>query len=466
MAPSPSPERRVRLHVSAGSPLAEVFLVGHDFALVDRAVGDLDSEVAPGVYKVKATLGDALTEKMVVLDSDATLDLSGALTVASPAPLAGTARAPQPARATADRLSAEAPAREGVARVFVMARAWTGRGAADAVPPEVSLHRPDGEVVAVPGPLPGGDAGTHTVTVEVEPGPYFLRWVDESGVTGEQCVHTVDGWQTQVFVLEEGVEPEELGRTRISILMGRDGFDSGELQLRRVEEARTALASERLVAAGFLNTALPEELTNPMLALFGAHLMLIARDKRRTPEPGRPDAPVTFEQERFDAVVGALRELLGAAHPDVVALSTQASGTDPGTLPPVAAPPMLWRSWVLLIEASNEAPALVPVETWRRTVKLLPLRPFLLWSPEDEEPTIGEEWKAAVERALATAKREPDAPRPPGAGGPLASMLASGAAEAAEPGGVEAGEETRRRVSRELLAPRAAIDQLAEPPAS
>ena len=27
---------------------------------------------------------------------------------------------------------------------------------------------------------------------------------------------------------------------------------------------------------------------------------------------------------------------------------------------------MLWRSWRLLIEASNQRPDLVPVETWRR----------------------------------------------------------------------------------------------------
>jgi len=57
VSPSPSPEGPVRLKLTAGSPLAELFLVDHDFALVDRAIGDLDCTVQPGVYKVKAKLG-------------------------------------------------------------------------------------------------------------------------------------------------------------------------------------------------------------------------------------------------------------------------------------------------------------------------------------------------------------------------------------------------------------------------
>src|ERR687894_489914 len=54
-----APEVRVR--VRTGSPLSEVFLIDHSFALVSRSVGDLETTVAPGVYKVKATLADALT---------------------------------------------------------------------------------------------------------------------------------------------------------------------------------------------------------------------------------------------------------------------------------------------------------------------------------------------------------------------------------------------------------------------
>jgi hypothetical protein len=475
MPPSPSPEDRVRLRLTAGSPLAEVFLVDHHFALVKRAIGDLDCTVEPGVYKVKAELGDARTEQLVVLEGDMQIDLSADLPIASPAPIEGTAWTREHDMRTADDRSIDVVVHEGEgARVFVMARASgeESRPGASSSPPHVSLHGPDGTLLVMPQPAPMDlDGLAHTVTVEVDPGPYFLRWRDDSGVTAEQCVHAVQDWQTQVFVLEDAAEPTELGRTRVSVLMGRNGFNSKEYQLRLTEEARTALAGERRVAGRFLNEALPEKFENPVLGLFGAHLMLIARDAEREAEEERasglrrddhPHAPVAFEQSRFDTVVDALRDLLGPAHPDVVALSTQATGAALDALEPLTAPPMLWRSWVLLIEASNDAPALIPVSTWRRTLKLLPLRPFLLWSPENEGVEVGDDWREGVARALATAKREPR--RRPQGEGPLADLLFESASEASGAGGVEAGDATRRRVSRELLAPRAAIDEIVSPP--
>jgi hypothetical protein len=475
MAQSPSPDDPVRLKLTAGSPLAELFVIDHDFALVDRAIGDLDCTVKPGVYKVKAKLADAVAEQLVVIEGDKEIDLSPALPIASPAPLEGTIRTRELDMSTADTGSVEVATREGAgARIFLMARSWqAGDSPGPDSPPEVSLHWPDGRLVASPKPSPRAEDGrTHVVTVEVDPGPYFLRWRDESGVTAEQCVHAVQDWQTQVFVLEDPAEPTELGRTRVSMHMGRDGFNSKEYQLRIVEEARTALAGERMVAAEFLNEALPEKFENPMLGLFGAHLMLIARDAERraeewasrAPDDDRPHAPVNFEQSRFDTVVAALRDLLGESHPDVAALSTQATGAAPGQLEPIPAPPMLWRSWVLLIEASNEAPSLISVETWRRTLKLLPLRPFLLWSPEEVGLEIGADWRQGVARALATAKRGPE--QRSGPGGPLSNLLTESASEVSSGGGVEAGEETRRRVSRELLAPRSVIDEIASPPKS
>ena len=470
MPPSRSPDEPVDIHVTTGSPLAEVFLVDHTFALVARAIGDLDRTVPPGVYKVRAKLGDALAEELVIVDSDLRIDLSSRLSVGSAAPLQGTARKREYDMDTAALGSATVEVEAGHgARIFVMARVW-GAGAAGS-PPPTSLHAQDGTLLAEPQPSPADPQGlAYAVNVEVDPGPYFLRWSDESGVPAEQCVHAVEGWQTQIFVLEDGAEEAELGRTRVSVHMGRKDFNPHEDQLVLAEEARTALAGERRVAADFLNQALPEKFENPMLGLFGAHLMLLARDAERharEDEPhddGHPRAPVVFEQSRFDIVVGALRELLGERHPDVVALSTQATGTTLDSLEPIGAPPMLWRSWLLLIAASNAIPKLVPVSTWRRTLKLLPLRPFLLWSPEELAHDSAEDWREGLARALATAKRKPQ--KRAGGSGPLEAALSSAEAEAAAPGPVEAGEDTRRRVSRELIAPRAAIDEVAGPPSS
>src|SRR5947209_565183 len=92
LSPFPDDLHSVRVQVETGSPLAEVFLIDHNLALVTRSVGELDAQVDPGVYKVKAQLGEASAEELVVLNKDQRMDMTGALAISSPAPLAGTAR--------------------------------------------------------------------------------------------------------------------------------------------------------------------------------------------------------------------------------------------------------------------------------------------------------------------------------------------------------------------------------------
>ena len=469
MASSPSPERPAHLKVTAGSPLAELFLVDHDFALVNRGIGELDCTVESGVYKLKAKLGDAIAERLVVLEGDDEIDLSAELDVSSAAPLTGAARTRDAEDIDAARIeSARVDPHDGhAARIFLMSRGWDDEPS-PAAAPKLTLHRPDGTLVADASSSEARGGGM-AMTVGVDPGPYFLRWEDGCGLPAEQCIHAVEGWQTQLFVLDEPDDEAALGRARVSIHMGRDGFDPAEDQLHIAEQARTALADERRIAADFINEALPERLTNPMLGLFGAHLMLIARnaqleaeEERARRDTDRLLAPVQFEQKRFDAVVDALGGFLGGDHPDVVALATQASGAVIEALAPVSAPPMLWRSWVLLIEASNLAPALVPVSVWRRTLRLLPLRPFLLWSYEEDQE-VADDWTEGIAQALATAKREPK--QQPGGAGPVSNVISAAQSEVSEAGGegIAASDETRRRVSRELLAPRSAVDEVASP---
>lgn len=462
MASSPFLEQTggVRLEVTAGSPLAEVFLINHAFALVDRSIGDLDSTVEPGVYKVKARLGDAGLERLVLLQDDLKLDLTEDLRIASPAPIAGTMRTREHDMVAAQDAGVDAVTQLGAgSQLFVMTRRWSPDGAASHGTEALaaSLHGPDGEALASIDPADG--ESTAGATYDVDPGPYLVRWRSESGVAAEQSVYAVADWQTQLFLLQEPGESPDLGRSRVSVLMARAGFDPHDPQQRHVEEARTALADERKVASEFLNEALLEQLDNPMLGLFAAHLMLIARDaardadreaeeqraRRRSGVAG-PRAPVQFDQLRFDDLVRSLRALLGSGHPDVLALATQVSGQDLAELEPLIAPPMLWRSWVTLIEASNDEPRLVPAHTWRRAMAALPLRPFLIWSQNAGE--AASQLEQVVERALADVEHPPPTPHA------LAGPPADGAVEE------ETAEGGHRRLSRRLLVPRAAIDAL------
>jgi hypothetical protein len=456
-----SASHEVHLKVTAGSPLAEVFLIGDDFVLVERSVGDLECDVPPGVYKVKAKLADATAERLVLLDHNEALDISDDLEVGSPVPIArapvqsardiGVGRAPS---------GPVAPQMADGAQVFLMTRGGSTSDGTPAGPPRISLHRLDGTTIQSLEPHAGDPPGEQSRTITIDPGPYLVRRRDRWDDLAEQCVYAVTGWQTQVFAFEEAGDEAEIGRSRVSVLMAQHPFDPGDPELPLIEQARTALADKRKVATESLGE-LFEATDNPMLGLFGAHLMLIARDTARQEDEQRTygrlreatvTAPVGFDQARFNRIVHRLSEVLGPGHADVVALATQRTDQNLQSLQPVSAPPMLWRSWVLLIAASNAMPTLVPVDVWQRSLHVLPLRPFFLWAPTQEPSELSEPWTQSIVSSLSAPEPAP----PPG----TTPRSRSSALESS--GQVAAGDEVRRRVSEKLLVPRAAIDRLAE----
>jgi hypothetical protein len=456
---------QVRVQVTTGRQLAEVFLIDRTFALVERSIGHLDCEVPQGVYKIKARVGDVAIEDWHVLNADTTVDLREKLAIASPAPLAGTTKTHESHMSPAEEQSRKVVAAGGSgAQIFLCARRWShAASSADAAPP-LSLHRPDGTTVVDvrEDESERGDADPMLGSaVEVDPGAYFVRWRTASGVLAEQTVMAVRDWQTQVFLLEEeGDQDSAAGRPEgdplegLSILMSRGGFWAQDGKLQRAEDARLALASERRVASQTISESLFAKFEAPMTGLFGAHLMLLAqeteheveREQKRPSAAKRVWAPVTFDQALFDIAVENLAGLLGLDHPDVTALATRASNKQLEQLTPVEMPPMLWRSWVLLLEASNERPGLVPVATWQRTVRLLSVRPFLVWSPVEDANAV-ELWKREVAPLVrgSTTRQQ---------GGGPAGAAAMGADS-------QRDEDDTRRLSRQLLAPRAALDELA-----
>jgi hypothetical protein len=452
-----------------------VFLIDHSFALVDRSLGELDAQVKQGVYKLKARLGDTTVERLVVLNRDKSIDLTEDLPLASAAPLENTSQSHEFHMYPAAAQSAQVSIRAGEgAQIFLCARRWrdTKAGGPDPAPlplPSLSLHRPGGEMIADLAAPPGVQLDPQEpilgMTVEADPGSYALRWADPRGVVAEQTVHAVRDWQVQVFLIEEAgtprSEPEAPARQRLSILMGRERFDPADKTLRLVEEARAALADERKVASDFVTETLFAKFDNPMLGLFGAHLMLIGREANRAAKEDeehdlsdakRVHAPVAFDQSLFDGVVGNLVYLLGSDHPDATALATQSSNQDLQKLQPIEMPPMLWRSWTLLIEASNKRPELVPIATWRRTIGVFPSRPFFVWSPQHDTGDAVGQWQRELRRNLQGESPQPAADLDP---------FSVGATMTLGRQGDDVSADARERLSTELLAPRAVIDELA-----
>jgi len=452
----------VHLSVTAGSPLAEVFLIDDQFALVARSLGDLDCEAPPGVYKVKAKLGDATVEQLVLLEGNQKLDVSRDLTIGSAVPIATpslVAGSPMAERqVTAPQLG---PLSVEGAQLFLMARSEAAADDPPAVPSTISVLDRARTTLGFLELGAGSPAGPPSMTIDVDAGPYLLRRRDRFGDVAEHCVPAVSGWQTQVFTLESAASPAALGGTRVSVLMARESFDPADPHLRLIEEARTALADKRKVASEALGV-LVEEIDNPMLGLFAAHLMLIARDstlleseRRRSGRLGTSavTAPVQFDQRRFDRIVDRLSEVLGPDNPDVVALGTQRTGQSLEALPPLTAAPMLWRSWVLLIEATNTVPMLVPVSLWQQTVHALPLRPFFLWAPTEERNDLTRSWVRGIASGLGPVTDSASNVGPDLGSRP--SSLRPPQSEATD-------DENRRRLSERFLIPRAVVDRLAE----
>jgi hypothetical protein len=448
MAPSPFRDgvHSVHLDVKLGDdPLAEVFVIDHAFGMVARAVGGgLSIDLEPGVYKVKARLGETTTERIVTLIDDDTVDLS-ALDVPSPAPSAGTSQTHEPHMQAAYDVARRPPIAAGSgAEIVVMARRFSGPGSdydpnAER-PAHVTLREAGGGLLADldhdgEGPLDLTDTALGR-TIAVDPGTYTLHWTGREGIEVEQSVQAVADWQTQVFVLTE--VPHD-GRHRATILMSRGQYEPSD-DARLVEAARCALADERKVASeDNTRTFLASE--DPMLALYGAHLMLIAARSieavaHSAARGGRPQgiSPVTFDQSVFNDTVRRLQMMLGTDHPDVVALATRASDQNLESPAPLAAPPMLWRSWALLIEASNRRPDLLPAGTWWPTVRQLHLRPFIAWSPDRDPEGSRAAWTSAIREVLESADRDDE-------------------------------DAAREQISREMLVPRAVVDEAAEPTA-
>lgn len=473
---------KVRVQVTTGDPLAEVFLVDHAFALVERSVGELDRDVTPGVYKVKVRLGDATAERLVVLEVDQVVDLSSELVIASPAPILGTSQYSGPYAEAARAASRLVRLTVGHgAQILLMARSWSMPGSSAPQPPAArsaparpdvppgrpSLRRSDGTLIAELGAVSTAvvsvQGPAYVATIGVDPGAYLLRWYDAAaGVEAEQAVYAVAGWQTQVFLLQEADEGEpdrsepdrsESDESRrpsygVSVLLARHGFDPGSATAHAVEVARSALAKERKVASDVISESLFLKFDSPMLGLYGAHLMLIAQEAE--------DPPIGFNQHVFDEAVANLTRLLGAGHPDVVALSTRTSGRDLEALAPVTTPPLLWRSWLLLLDASHDRPALVPADTWRRASRPLPDRPFLTWEVHADKDDVEAAIAAEVGRVVNVPAPEFDN-HEPGARG-LESLDVGPEDGFGTPPSID---DRRRQLSRQMLLPAAAIDELA-----
>jgi hypothetical protein len=207
---------------------------------------------------------------------------------------------------------------------------------------------------------------------------------------------------------------------------------------------------------------------SPIGGMFAGHILLL------DPEP---------DYDLLRHVVDQLRELLGDSHPDVEALALALPEPRPsGTAYVFHTPPMLRRSWALVIAATARQPELIPPEslsaaialrTWAdepwllftrlNTERASDMKPLTPTAEEDEETREAEDLLRAhlkrssrgvpatpfaMDIALDTAGAPPAAPAPPA----QASFPA--------PTSVAADEDTVQRLVRATGLPRTSVESM------
>jgi hypothetical protein len=371
---------RVPLRVETEDPESEIFLVDGKFRLRAKGLGTLRESMSPGLYKVKVHTGSRIRERYVMLKpgnetlvgktSDVTLSRSAEEVVMHFAPIPFTTAVPLngvswqcPEHTTAAiRHSTQVHVSMGQgSQLFVFNRSWTqeeaspGERQREVGPPvKITLHDHEGDLLVDLFEEGAVDAEAKdpwmACNIELNPGFYRLRVRTGAGPELEGMLVAAKGWQTQVFmcqVRKRGAKAAALSPGTGSVHLRRideRGFNPYRPGMRVTELARIGLANERAVLSPALLHQLREmELRNPMLGLYGAYLLLL---------DNKPDL------ELVRGLVHSLRGQLGS-HPDVEALALRA-GLEPIEPEIFQWPPMLMRSWSIIVNETIGRPNLVP----------------------------------------------------------------------------------------------------------
>jgi len=348
------------LRIIAPDPGTEIFLIDDRFRRIATGLGTLELKLPPGLYKVRFRSGDLQRDRYVEVKPKKTAEVreSEPMPFACSAPISNAVSSRPQHAAPAARISRSQAGRPGHKKIG--AGSWLFlfvRDLAEQAPKapfgSVTVCRLDGtEVAKVTDGEVNQAEGYAGVRLETDPGTYRVRV--ETGAMGSYEIFAVasKGWQTQVFLMAEDFpwRGETIRRPALKsalITMARPdrGFDPESPDLRMAEQARVALVSGRVtLGRRALEMLVDNKFEFPMLGVFGAHLMLLA------PEP---------DLDLLRVVQQNLRSLLGP-HPDVEALLLDPRLGEPPEDFRLASPPMLTRSWRLIVSATLRRPQLIP----------------------------------------------------------------------------------------------------------
>jgi hypothetical protein len=376
------PSDHVSLGIRAADEATEIFVVDSESKLAGRGVGHLELSLEPGVYLVKVLSGFEVQKQEYVALRPGSPPIikeyhAEELQFTSSAPLIHTAKTHEIHQQAASRECDQVHSHVGQGSwIYIFIRDLDDSQPQSPLshPAEgLTLHDLAGNIIADFSTSSQNELGQSpwvAYNVALNPGPYRFHLKLLSGQRVEQTIIASPGWQTQVYMLLRAYDPTDPQRRAdlpsAAIFYSPDHrFSPDDPELRLAELARLALARGRKVLSEELRQMLRVKLRNPMLGIFGAHLLL---------DDHKPDVDL------FQAVVENLRSLLGRQHPDVEALALRLP--QPSSDYVFNAPPMLRRSWSLVLGATIHQPHLVPPDSLAAQVagRLWSDGPWLLWT--------------------------------------------------------------------------------------
>ena len=372
------PDIMVPLTVKAADEGTEIFLIDSGFRRISSAVGRMQTEVKPGIYKVRFRAGEAQVDRFIEVTNAArggrnSVEVSEApLSITSAAPIPGT-RAFSQCHEAAWRRAWQCPDKNlgHGGRIFLMVRDTDSTNSCDSSGRRrqpwrgVTLSDTGGKILCDMSRegLSDSSIGAGTVHVELDPGSYVLRVNTSVSGIQKMAVAVCPGWQTQILMAATRYRHSSKGRIRtafranladaavfmVKIDSAGNPAEYMPKHLRLTELARQGLAQGRIpMRSEDLHDMLWAKYENPMLGIIGAHLML------KTPEP---------DLNMLSEVVDNLERLV-SGHPDVLALRLAVNArrsVEMEEVPVCAAPPMLSASWQIIVEQSIKWPDIAPV---------------------------------------------------------------------------------------------------------
>jgi hypothetical protein len=384
-------------------PGAEVWLVNGQQQVVARGVQSLHTEVSPGVYTSRVSIGDSLRDERHIVRPDKpfsrTLD---APPVSSAIPLTGSTTSHeyhQAAVGNASATSAEVALHaDGDSSIFVSLREWTtegqGRRSRGPLASALTLWSADGGDLHTFTDMADTGQGDRAAVqgVRIRQGFYRLASRIDDAVI-EMPVYALPNWQMQIYLLSKpapvGLAPDF---SRAAMLWARPGigFDPNREDLRILESVRFAAEAGRqhLTDKG-LTDALYEKYSNPMLGLLSAHALW----QRQAIDPSLL-AQVT---KNLEAMLGPI--------PDVIALEL-ALAPD-ADVAPVEYPPLLRWSWDLLLRRSVDRPDIIRRHSFAERVgcHVVGRGVWMSWMADANAERFGSSPQTAILESSATAVR-------------------------------------------------------------